>query len=157
MFNGKEVPDRNNVSAKIQTTTTEANRVTDPVASINYDDPTEVRIGTGDYKPSEPENSREFVTLTVSNLPDHEHDLKGADNGRFGAYSPTQLNDSDAIKVQGLGGVPDAGRLLRTSGGILTNPEGGPFAQPFNIMNPYLALNYIIWTGKLTDFDSDYP
>lgn len=157
MYNGKEVPDRNNVSAKIQTTTLEANRVTDPVASINYEDPTEVRIGTGDYKPSQPENSREFVTLKVSNLPDHEHDLKGASNGRFGAYSPTELSDTDAIKVQGLGGVPDAGRLLRTSGGILTNPEGGPFAQPFNIMNPYLALNYIIWTGKLTDFDSDYP
>lgn len=147
MYNGKSVPDRNNVSSKIQTTTTAANRVDDPSATINYNDPTEVRVGSGD----------DTKTLTVNNLPDHEHDLKGANNGRFGAYSPTELDDTDAIKVKGLGGVDDAGRLLRTSGGILTSPEGGPFAQPFSIMNPFLALNYIIWTGKLTDFDSDYP
>lgn len=145
MFNGKQVPDRNTLT-KIDTIEKSAGRVTDPNASINYNDPEEVRVGAGE----------ETMSLTVNNIPDHEHDLKGANNGRFGAYSPTELNDPDAIPVKGLGGADDTGRLLRTSGGVLTSPEGGPFSQPFSIMNPFLALNYIIWTGKLTDYDSDY-
>jgi len=146
MFNGKQVPDRNSISSKIDTITTPAARVTDPNATIDYADPTVVRIGAGDEK----------MKLTVNNLPDHEHDLTGNRDGRFGAYSPTELVDTDAIPVKGLGGANDTGRLLRTSGGILTEPVGGPFSQPFSIMNPFLALNMIIWTGKLTDYDSDY-
>jgi len=146
MFNGKKVPDRNSISSKIDTITSPAGRVTDPNATIDYADPTVVRIGAGD----------EEMQLTVNNLPDHEHDLTGNRDGRFGAYSPTELADTDSIPVKGLGGANDTGRLLRTSGGILTEPVGGPFSQPFSIMNPFLALNMIIWTGKLTDFDSDY-
>jgi microcystin-dependent protein len=146
MYNGKPVPDRARISDQIQTIEKQADRVKDTSAKINYDNPSVVRVGSG----------AETRTLTVNNLPDHEHDLQGVNNGKFGAYSPTELSDTDAIKVPGLGGANDTGRLLRTSGGILTNPAGGPFSQPINIMNPFLALNYIIWTGKLTDFDSDY-
>jgi microcystin-dependent protein len=146
MFNGKQVPDRNSISSKIDTITSPAGRVADPNAIINYNDPTEVRIGAGDDQ----------MQLTVNNLPDHEHDLMGNKNGQFGAYSPTELADTDAIPVKGLGGADNTGRLLRTSGGIKTDPPGGPFSQPFSIMNPFLALNMIIWTGKLTDYDSDY-
>jgi microcystin-dependent protein len=146
MFNGKKVPDRTGISNKIDTIDATAGRVTDPSATINYTDSTEVRIGSGD----------EEMQLTVNNIPDHEHDLRGADDGRFGAYSPTELTDTDSIPVKGLGGDDNKGRLLRTSGGVLTDPAGGPFAQPFSIMNPFLALNYIIWTGKLTDYDTDY-
>jgi microcystin-dependent protein len=142
MFNGKKVPDRNSVSNKINTITSPAGRVNDPSATVSSD----VRIGSGN----------ETKVLSISNLPDHEHDLKGTNNGRYGAYSDQQLDDPDAIPVKGLGGTDNAGRLLRTSGGMLTDPEGGPFSQPFSIMNPFLALNYIIWTGKLTDYDSDY-
>jgi len=142
MFNGKKVPDRNSVSNKINTITSPAGRVTDPSATVTSD----VRIGSG----------TENKVLSINNLPDHEHDLKGTNNGRYGAYSDQQLDDPDAIPAKGLGGTDNAGRLLRTSGGVLTDPEGGPFSQPFSIMNPYLALNYIIWTGKLTDYDSDY-
>jgi len=146
MFNGQKVPDRAGISNKIDTITSPAGRVTDPSATINYTDTEEVRIGAGD----------ETMELTVNNIPDHEHDLKGNKNGGFGAYSPTELTDTDSIPVQGLGGENNTGRLLKTSGGVLTDPAGGPFAQPFSIMNPFLALNYIIWTGKLTDYDADY-
>ena len=142
MFNGKKVPDRNSVSNKINTITSPAGRVNDPSATVT----TDVRIGSGN----------ETKVLSINNLPDHEHDLKGTNNGRYGAYSDQQLDDPDAIPAKGLGGTDNAGRLLRTSGGMLTDPEGGPFSQPFSIMNPFLALNYIIWTGKLTDYDSDY-
>jgi microcystin-dependent protein len=140
MFNGQQVPTFDGISTFIDTVDATAGRVTDPSATINYD-AVDVRVGSG----------KESKTLTTSNLPDHEHDLKGVNGGRYGAYSDVETSDADAIKVKGLGGTTDAGRILRTSGGILTNPEGGPFSQPFNIMNPFLALNYIIWTGKLTD------
>jgi microcystin-dependent protein len=140
MSNGQKVPSYSSVSTLITTIDDTAGRVTDPSATINYS-ANEVRTGSG----------KESRTLTTGNLPDHEHDLKGSNGGRYGAFSDVETTDADAIKVKGLGGTIDAGRLLRTSGGILTNPEGGPFSQPFNIMNPFLALNYIIWTGKLTD------
>lgn len=140
MFNGQQVPTYDGISTFIDTIDATAGRVTDPSATINYN-AVDVRVGSG----------KESKTLTTSNLPDHEHDLKGVNGGRYGAYSDVETSDADAIKVKGLGGTTDAGRILRTSGGILTDPEGGPFSQPFNIMNPFLALNYIIWTGKLTD------
>jgi microcystin-dependent protein len=152
MFNGQKVPAFGS-STLIDTVTTPANRVTDPAATIDYTDSTEVRIGTGDTDVRDPKKTREFAYLDVSNLPDHEHDMKGANSGIYGAYanSPWDAQADKSQKVPGLGGEVDAGRLLQTSGGILTTPEGGPFSQPINIMNPFLALNYIIWTGKLTD------
>jgi microcystin-dependent protein len=152
MFNGQKVPAFGS-STPIDTITTPANRVTDEAATINYNDPTEVRIGTGDTDVRDPTKTREFAYLNVSNLPDHEHDMKGANSGIYGAYANTPWDATldKSQKVPGLGGAADAGRLLQTSGGIATTPEGGPFSQPINIMNPFLALNYIIWTGKLTD------
>lgn len=146
MYNGKKVPDRTSISNLIDTVSPlGADRVQDDNAKINYAE-AEVRVGSG----------KESVGLTVNNLPDHEHDLTGNNNGLYGAYSPTQLTDTDSIPVKGLGGADDAGRLLQTSGGIKTDPVGGPFAQEFSVMNPFLAMNYIIWTGKLTDYDTDY-
>jgi microcystin-dependent protein len=140
MYNGVKVFDRNAADSEIDTIDPSgANRVLDENSSINYDDPTEVRVGSG----------KEDITLNITNIPDHEHDLQGTNNGQFGAYSDTQL--ADGIPVKGLGGLDAAGRLLRTSGGV----TGGPFSQPFSIMNPFLAMNYIIWTGKLTDFDEE--
>jgi hypothetical protein len=40
-----------------------------------------------------------------------------------------------------------AGQFLPNSGGIITN-AGVTLQQPIDIMNPYLAMNYIIYTGK---------
>jgi microcystin-dependent protein len=138
MYNGIKVFDRNAANTKIDTIDSNgAGRVIDENASINYNDPTEVRIGSGN----------EDITLDITNIPDHEHDLRGVNNGQFGAYSDTQL--TDGIPVKGLGGPDNAGRLLRTSGGV----TGDTFSQPVSIMNPFLAMNYIIWTGKLTDFE----
>ena len=140
MYNGAKVFDRNAADVEIDTVNPNgADRVLDENASINYNDPAEVRVGSG----------KENITLDITNIPDHEHDLQGTNNGQFGAYSDSQL--ADGIPAKGLGGVDAAGRLLRTSGGV----TGGPFSQPFSIMNPFLAMNYIIWTGKLTDFDEE--
>ena len=143
MFNGQKVPSYDSISTLINTVDATAGRVTDESATINYNDPNEVRVGSGS----------ETLELDISNIPDHEHDMLGTNGGIYGAYSnsPWDATLDKSQKVPGLGGAVDAGRLLQTSGGIKTDPAGGPFAQPINIMNPFLALNYIIWTGKLTD------
>lgn len=143
MNNNIEVPSRTNVATSITTIGASADRVTDPRADIDTSveatsTSVEERIGAGD----------EAATLTVNNLPDHEHDLKGSSGGRYGAYSDQILTDPGVVPVKGLGGEDAAGSLWRTSGGILTEPEGGPFSQPVNLMNPFLAMQFIIYTGK---------
>lgn len=85
------------------------------------------------------------TNIGVNNLPEHEHDLEG-DSGtqyygiRAGAGEPV---DDNAVTLQiepGLGGTQG----LASSGGIKTTTELG---DALNVMNPYLALNYIIYTG----------
>lgn len=89
----------------------------------------------------------EDVNIGVDNLPDHEHDLR-ADNGdQFYAISDlTRGPSSDPGSI-----VYDAptgtgvGQALATSGGVL-NPTLG---DALNVMNPFLAINYIIYHGEV--------
>jgi len=83
--------------------------------------------------------------LTVSNLPDHEHNMKGStgqqyyasrldtaiplDTGSFSDKGPTSLGQTQYVP---------------TSGGVKT---AGALGQAFSVMNPYLTLNYIIRSG----------
>jgi len=113
---------------------TTANRVTDITAD---------NIGAG--------SGQEETTLSVSQLPDHKHDLRGttASGTKGNQYyatrnSPDPITDIDAVPHTTNG--PDApanGQYLTNSGGI-DNPTLG---QPVNKMNPYLTINYIIFTG----------
>ena len=126
-------------AAPIATIDETAGRVTDPRAKINPNDPVDVRIGSGSQE----------ITLTVNDLPDHEHDLKGPGTGassRFYLYREGESDTEGAIPAKGLGDT-GTGQFYGTSGGILTNPEGGPFSQAVNIMNPFMAMNYIIYAG----------
>lgn len=89
--------------------------------------------------------------IKVENLPEHEHDLQG-NQSQFYAVSqrpqdpnnPGQLQtDADAIPVAleagatGFQGIPNTGGV----GG------GSTLGVPVNVMNPFLALNYIIYAG----------
>ena len=87
----------------------------------------------------------EKKNIGVENLPEHEHDLEG-DSGtqyygvRVGSGQPA---DDDAITLTiepGLGGTQG----LASSGGVKTTSTLG---TALDVMNPYLALNYIIYTG----------
>jgi microcystin-dependent protein len=140
MFNGITVPNREKLTEQITTIEQSAGRITDESGSIDYINPNEVRLGGGS----------EDVQLTKDNLPDHDHDLKGSNGGIYGAYSAEITTDAD-VRIPGPGGQAQTASLLRSSGGMINATNR--YNQPFNIMNPYLALNYIIWTGKLTDFD----
>jgi microcystin-dependent protein len=127
-------------SVNIETIGASANRVTDPRADINQQDPFTARSGGGE----------ESIVLQQSNLPDHEHDLRGNAGNPYYAYRNSPGSPSDTDAVSGTGNPPEdsgLGQYLGTSGGILTNPPGTFNQTALNIMNPFMALNFIIYTG----------
>jgi microcystin-dependent protein len=84
-------------------------------------------------------------TLIVSNLPDHEHNMKGSTGQQ---YFATRLDtaiplDTGAFSEKGPTTTAQA-QYVPTSGGIKT---AGQLGQPFSVMNPFLTLNYIIHSG----------
>lgn len=113
---------------------TTANRVTDVTAD---------NVGSG--------NGEEEVSLSVSQLPEHKHDLRGttASGDKGSQYyairnTPDPITDIDVVPHTTNG--PDSlanGQFLTNSGGVASPTLG----QPVNKMNPYLTINYIIFTG----------
>mgnify|MGYP001241598011 CR=1 FL=1 len=107
---------------------TSADRVTDEAADIVG--------GTGGSSEK---------TIDVENLPDHEHTNRGESGTQYysirtAAGTPV---DDEAIELTlspGSGGTHG----LPSSGGIRASSTG----QPFDVMNPFLAMNYIIYTGQ---------
>jgi microcystin-dependent protein len=104
-----------------------ANRVTDVVADT---------LGAGT-------NTGEYKTLSVSNLPDHKHNLNSGYAQYYAAGLPGAGADPGADP--GLGSASGLGSGLRNSGNVISPTIG----QPFNAMNPYLTINYIIFTGVI--------
>ena len=88
----------------------------------------------------------ETNTIVTDNLPEHEHDLEGESGTQFygirvGAGEPV---DDNAITLPiETGSIGTQG--IASSGGVKTNTALG---TPFNVMNPFLAVNYIIYTGQ---------
>ncbi len=91
-------------------------------------------------------SGEESKTISVENLPEHEHDLEGPSGTQYygvrvGAGAPL---DEAAITLPiepGAGGTQG----FASSGGILTSSTLG---TPLDVMNPYLVINYIIYTGQ---------
>jgi microcystin-dependent protein len=86
------------------------------------------------------------AALSISNLPEHEHDMKGSAGTQYYAINDQNSVPPDAGSFRGQG--PDDGndaQYLPSSGGIKTT---GLLGQPFSVMNPFVAVNYIIYTGK---------
>lgn len=116
-----------------------ANRVTNITAD-------EIGLGSG----------AESVGIGLSNLPDHKHDMRatarnGTKGNQFYAIRDTNeaITDADAQAYTTNG--PDAlgrGQFLPNSGGIQA-PIGTNFGVPVTLMNPYLTINYIIYTGRI--------
>jgi microcystin-dependent protein len=136
MFSGHEVPLKATNPVEYDTTiSTSAGRVT----SIEADN---VGSGTGN----------EDIALTVEQLPEHKHDLRGTtptgDKGQqYFAFRNTSdpTGDVDAVEHTTLGpSVLNTGKYLLNSGGINSAITG----SPVQLMNPYLTINYIIFTGK---------
>jgi microcystin-dependent protein len=89
----------------------------------------------------------ESAELGINNIPQHDHTLRASSGTQYygirvGAGEPA---DSEAITLPiepGLGGTQG----IASSGGVSTSTDLG---RPFNIMNPFLTINYIIYTGTL--------
>jgi microcystin-dependent protein len=82
--------------------------------------------------------------LNVSNLPNHEHDMRGSAGQRYFAVRADTSVPLDSGAFLGIGGTT-ANRLqyLPSSGGIRSDVTG----QPYAVMNPFLTINYIIRAG----------
>jgi len=83
--------------------------------------------------------------LTVSNLPEHEHSMKGSTGQQ---YYATRVDSAIPVDT---GSLSDKGpttvgqsQYIPSSGGIKT---AGSLGQQFSVMNPFLTLNYIIRSG----------
>jgi microcystin-dependent protein len=91
-------------------------------------------------------SGQEKIILTVGNLPQHTHTLKGSAGGLYFAVRNVAGNPDDTDAVSGPGGQAAAqAQYLQNSGGVSSDTHG----DTVNVMNPYLAINYIIFTGVL--------
>ena len=137
MNNGITVPSKLDPTDQITTGGGSANRVTDPTADI---------VGQG--------SGVEKKLIASDEIPDHVHDLIGDDENKYYAFRNVPGDPSDSNAISGEGSTTTArGQYMADSGGILNYPKtaGGVSIQSqFNVMNPYLTLNYIINTGRNT-------
>ncbi len=129
MNNGTSVPLMPDGSSIGTTIASSADRVTDVTADT---------VGLS--------NGQEEVDIAVTNLPDHVHDLKGNAGNQYFAFRnvPGDPTDTDAVGGNGPTGAA-TGQYLDNSGGV----ESGTLGIPVNTMNPYLTINYIIFTGRI--------
>ena len=93
----------------------------------------------------------ETKSLTTSNLPEHRHTLKGKVGTSVGNqyYAMRNVGGSppDSNAISGFGATaPGQGQYLTDSGGVDV-PLGTTLGSEFNVMNPYLTINYIIYAG----------
>jgi hypothetical protein len=86
----------------------------------------------------------EKVSITTPNLPQHSHSLKGAAGSQYYGVRNVAGNPDDSDALSGPGGqAASQAQYLSNSGGVISDTHG----ELLNIMNPYLAVNYIIFTG----------
>jgi microcystin-dependent protein len=139
MNNNITVPSSGNANNLVSTVGASANRVSDTTAD---------NIGSGSESFTGPGVST--VTLTTSQLPQHTHNLKSTGNSQYYAVGDTSTaSDSDTATRASYGITPSGtNRGLANSGPVLNTTTNSTLTgQSVNIMNPYLAINYIIYTG----------
>lgn len=84
-------------------------------------------------------------TLAVSNLPDHDHGMKGSTGEQYFATRVDSAVPLDSGAFLGTGGTTaNRAQYLPSSGGINTR---GVLNQPYSVINPFLTINYIIRSG----------
>jgi microcystin-dependent protein len=88
-------------------------------------------------------------TLTVNQLPQHSHNLKGSTGTQYYATGlPENIDSGDTGAIdKEFHTVGDRVNLLPNSGNIVAT---GAVGQAFNISNPFQTINYIIFTGRNT-------
>jgi len=140
MDNNLTVSDRTNTSIQInaggnRNGTTRppyerANNVTSTTADI---------IGAG--------GGNEYKTLDITNLPGHKHNLSSDGVGSSQYYAVGVPNGSSGLNTTlgyGMQNTNSTGYGLADSGSVISQSGTD---KAFAVMNPYLTMNYIIFTG----------
>ena len=83
-------------------------------------------------------------TLTVSNLPEHRHNFIESNRQFYAIRDVNEPPPSADVTSFDAPTANAAGQAIAHSGNIDT---AGSVGNPIDIMNPYMALNYIIYTG----------
>ena len=84
-------------------------------------------------------------SLSVSNLPDHEHTMKGSTGQQYYATRVDSAIPTDVGSVSGKGPTAvSQSQYIPSSGGIKTS---GVLGDAFSVMNPFLTVDYIIHSG----------
>ena len=121
------------------TTTLDKNGIPGPVAN-RVTDITADTVGLA--------NGNEEQLIDITNMPEHVHDFTGDTGTQFYAVTdstdPGSIADSEAVgrSVQLQTGYS---KFMVNSGGV----DSTTTDVPLNIMNPYLTINYIIYTGRI--------
>tara|TARA_B110000503_G_scaffold99799_1_gene149274 strand:+ start:3026 stop:5104 length:2079 start_codon:yes stop_codon:yes gene_type:complete len=88
----------------------------------------------------------ENKSIGVDNLPEHEHDMEGPSGTQ---YYGIRLGEGIPLDEEAINLAIDEGTVgvqgFATSGGIQTDATLG---NALDVMNPYLTINYIIYTGQ---------
>lgn len=85
------------------------------------------------------------TTLNLTNLPDHKHDLKTNQATYYAVGELGTPTDNDATSIQGNLASGGRGKGISKTSGVDSTLK----AQPVDTMNPYLSINYIIYTGVI--------
>jgi microcystin-dependent protein len=125
MDNAKTIPSKTNIKVMIDAGGGAINRVVDATADV---------VGQG--------SGSEYRSITVGNLPEHKHNMRSSSAQYYAAGIPGAAADANATPGYGLPSS-SSGSGLANSGGVLSDTHG----DPLNMMNPYLTINYIIYTG----------
>ena len=130
MDNGDKVPDKNspNIISLIDSGGGPAGRVNASTANI-----------LGQVA------GQEQVTIDTTQIPDHSHTLVGSTGGQYYAINNNAVvpTDDKAFLGSGPTGSQQA-QYLPVTGNINTNQ---PVGNAISLMNPYLSINYIIYSG----------
>ena len=130
MDNKIEVPSKTDPNTLIPAITSKPLKVTDTSAKT---------LGAA--------GGKEIINIALENVPEHKHDLlSDAGQQYYVAGIPGALPDPEARAGYGM---PNSsiGYGLPNSGGVDSTASNGKLGQPLSVMNPYLTMNYIIYTG----------
>lgn len=104
----------------------------------------------------------ESITLSVDNLPEHTHDLQSPSGTQhyairtvdFGAV-PNSVDAGVVISANGFRNISPqtsneggTGHYFSNSGGVTDRSITNPAATSVSVVNPFITINYIIYTGK---------
>jgi len=128
MNNHLTVPSKGNSNIQINAGGGSANRVTDVSAD---------NIGAG--------AGTENQTLSTSNLPEHTHNMSSGNTQYYAVGAPNVVDDA-AISGYGLSVTNNSGYGYPYSGNVVSDK----LSQPVSTMNPYITINYIIFTGVIS-------